>query len=101
MSSFRTLFLAGHETTANTVSWALYELSRHPEFQTKVREEIRATRAHAAQRGDTELTVPDLDSMKYLLALMKVGDMADRHSRCRLSSHVLSGLGNTPFSPYC
>jgi hypothetical protein len=29
-------------------------------------------RAQAAQRGDTELTVADLDGMKYLLALMKV-----------------------------
>lgn len=64
--------LAGHETTANTITWALYELSRHREFQTEVREEIAATRARAAQRGDTELSVADLDSMKCLLALMKV-----------------------------
>jgi hypothetical protein len=68
----RTLILAGHETTASTITWTLYELARHPEFQNKVREEIKATRAHAAQRGDDELSVADLDSMKYLLALMKV-----------------------------
>jgi cytochrome P450 len=64
--------LAGHETTANSVTWALYELARHPEFQNEVRKEIEATRAQAAQRGDGELSVADLDSMKYLLALMKV-----------------------------
>jgi cytochrome P450 len=67
-----TLMLAGHETTASTVTWVLYELSRHPEFQNEVREEIKATRAQATQRGDAELSVADLDSMKYLLALMKV-----------------------------
>ncbi|KAF8589221.1 cytochrome P450 [Ramaria rubella] len=71
LSQLTTLFLAGHETTASTIDWALYELSRHPEFQSKVREEIRTTRAQAAERGDTELTVADLDSMQYLLALMK------------------------------
>jgi hypothetical protein len=50
----------------------MYELSRHPEFQNEIREEIKVTRAQAAQRGDAELSVADLDSMKYLLALMKV-----------------------------
>ena len=30
------------------------------------------TRAQAAQRGDRELTIADLDSMKYLVAVMKV-----------------------------
>ncbi|PXX68410.1 cytochrome P450 [Nocardia tenerifensis] len=28
-----TLLLAGHETTASALSWALYELARHPEIQ--------------------------------------------------------------------
>jgi cytochrome P450 len=64
--------LAGHETTASTTTWALYELARHPKFQDEVREEIKTMRERAAQRGDDELSVADLDSMKYLLALMKV-----------------------------
>jgi cytochrome P450 len=68
----RTLMIAGQETTASTLSWALYELSRHPGFQSRVREEINATRAQAAQRGNGELTVADLDSMQYLLSVMKV-----------------------------
>ncbi|KIJ47476.1 hypothetical protein M422DRAFT_248894 [Sphaerobolus stellatus SS14] len=66
-----TLFLAGHDTTAITSSWALYHLSRNLEYQRLVREEIKATRAAAAERGDSELTIADLDSMKYLLATMK------------------------------
>jgi cytochrome P450 len=63
--------LAGHETTASTITWALYELSRRPDFQNNIREEIKSTRAQAAQRDD-ELSVAELDSMKYLMALMKV-----------------------------
>ncbi|KIJ40565.1 hypothetical protein M422DRAFT_173549, partial [Sphaerobolus stellatus SS14] len=66
-----TLFLAGHDTTALTSTWAIYQLSRHPEFQQRIRDEIKATRAAARDRGDTELTVADLDSMKCLLAAMK------------------------------
>jgi hypothetical protein len=42
-------------------------------FQAKVREEIKATRAQATQRGDSELTIADLDGMSNLIALMKVG----------------------------
>ena len=37
-----TLFVAGHETTATALSWALYELSRHPEIQAAVEAEIDA-----------------------------------------------------------
>lgn len=68
----RTLMVAGQETTASTLTWAFYELSRHPEVQARVREEIRATRAEATQRGHGELTVTDLDSMDNLLAVIKV-----------------------------
>ena len=37
-----TLYLAGHETTASLLSWALYRLSRHPEIQARVMAEIDA-----------------------------------------------------------
>jgi cytochrome P450 len=35
-----TIFLAGHETTANAISWTLYLLSQHPEVENKLFEEI-------------------------------------------------------------
>lgn len=66
------LTLAGHETTANTASWFLWELAKHPEFQDKLREEIFAVRSQISARGDSELTVEDLDGMVYLPAAMKV-----------------------------
>ncbi|MFD6442586.1 cytochrome P450, partial [Peribacillus sp. NPDC060186] len=36
----KTIFLAGHETTANALSWTLYLLSQHPEVETKLFNEI-------------------------------------------------------------
>jgi cytochrome P450 len=36
-----TMFLAGHETTANALSWTWYLLGKHPEEQQRVREEVR------------------------------------------------------------
>jgi cytochrome P450 len=35
-----TLFMAGHETTANTMAWAWYLLSRHPEAEARLHEEL-------------------------------------------------------------
>jgi cytochrome P450 len=35
-----TLFLAGHETTANTLTWTWYLLSQHPEVERKLLEEL-------------------------------------------------------------
>lgn len=37
-----TLFIAGHETTANALTWTLYLLSQHPEVQAKLLAEIDA-----------------------------------------------------------
>lgn len=35
-----TIFLAGHETTANALTWAWYLLAQHPEAESKLHEEI-------------------------------------------------------------
>jgi cytochrome P450 len=35
-----TIFLAGHETSANAMSWAWYLLSQHPEVEKKFHEEV-------------------------------------------------------------
>jgi cytochrome P450 len=37
-----TLFLAGHETTANALTWTWYLLSQHPEVERRLHEEIDA-----------------------------------------------------------
>jgi cytochrome P450 len=37
-----TMFLAGHETTANALAWTWYLLGQHPEIQARVQDEARA-----------------------------------------------------------
>ncbi|KAJ3722183.1 cytochrome P450 [Lentinula guzmanii] len=71
ISQMRVLLLAGHETTANSLSWLLYELVRNLDLQRKLRAEIRASEKVAASRGDSELNIHDLESMPLLGATVK------------------------------
>lgn len=67
--------LAGHETTANTLTWAIVELCKHPELQTKLRNEIRKMERKIKERGDSAFSAQDFDGpgMRYLTAVVKVG----------------------------
>ncbi len=47
-----TLFLAGHETTANALSFALYLLSQHPDVEAKLLEELRSVLGDSAPSFD-------------------------------------------------
>jgi cytochrome P450 len=42
VDNLTTFLLAGHETTAKALTWTLYILARAPEWQERVREEVRA-----------------------------------------------------------
>ena len=64
--------LAGHETTASTMSWVLWELSKDAEYQALCREEIARTRSEVTARGDGELSITDLENMPHLNAIIKV-----------------------------
>jgi len=63
-----TLLFAGHDTTANTLTWYLWELAKHPESQERIRAEIIATRA---KNGGKEFSITDLDSMAFTQATLK------------------------------
>ena len=54
------LFVAGHETTANAMSWAPYLLTRHPEVVEKMRNEIKQV------LGDREPAFEDLPKLQYV-----------------------------------
>ncbi len=53
-----TIFLAGHETTANALTWSLYCLSKHPTWDRAVRAEVREA------LGDGAPTLADLPRLK-------------------------------------
>ncbi|KAI0743376.1 cytochrome P450 [Daedaleopsis nitida] len=66
-----TLTLAGHETTAATLTFLFYELTRHPEYQTRMRQEISDVRARVRARGDNDFSMEDLDSMTLCMNAIK------------------------------
>ncbi len=86
ISQMAVLILAGHETTASTSTWFLWELAKHPEFQDKLREEVMAVRSQISARGDSELTIEDLDGMVYLPAAMKVRSTRSLPYRARINN---------------
>jgi cytochrome P450 len=47
-----TLLLAGHETTANALSWTWYMLSQHPEVEARLHDEVDALGARSLGAGD-------------------------------------------------
>ncbi|KAF8578114.1 PAH-inducible cytochrome P450 monooxygenase PC-PAH 1, partial [Ramaria rubella] len=67
LSQMIALMIAGHDTTSSSLVWLFYELSRHPEVQQKLREEIRTTRASA----NGELKAAEFDLMPYTIAVIK------------------------------
>ncbi|MBC8098448.1 MAG: cytochrome P450, partial [Armatimonadetes bacterium] len=60
-----TIFLAGHETTANTLNWALMLLSQHPEAEAKLHAELDAVLAGRVP------TLADLKQLPYLEQVVK------------------------------
>jgi cytochrome P450 len=55
-----TIMLAGHETTANALTWTLYLLSQHPAIETRLLSVIDST------LGDRLPTVADLPRLGYV-----------------------------------
>lgn len=59
-----TLLLAGHETTANALTWTWYHLGRNPEARVRLEEEI------ARVLGDRTVTPDDLPSLPWTAAVI-------------------------------
>lgn len=53
-----TILIAGHETTANVLTWALYLLGKHPAIQQQVRDEIRGVLRGAPPAADDVARLP-------------------------------------------
>ncbi|MBD2181246.1 cytochrome P450 [Planktothrix sp. FACHB-1355] len=60
-----TLMLAGHETTANTLSWTWMLLSQHPEVRSKLQAELKEV------LDSRSATVADLPKLRYTEMIIK------------------------------
>src|SRR5690606_11925746 len=63
-----TIFLAGHETTANALTWTFYLLSRHPDVEFKILEEIALIiddKESDNNRHKEIISIEDLPRLKY------------------------------------
>ncbi len=98
-----TLLLAGHETTANAVTWTWYLLSQHPEAETRLRAEWRSV------LNGREPAFADLPSLEYtervLLESMRLyppawGIGRQALKECRLFNYLVPKGGICTLSPY-
>lgn len=62
-----TFLIAGHDTTANTLAWTLYELARHPDVKAKVLQEI----ADNHIRWDEHPSSEQISNLKYVHQVIK------------------------------
>lgn len=63
---FATFFVAGQETTANTLAFSFLEIGKNPEIVKKAREEIDRVLGER-----TEVTFQDVAELKYCSAIFK------------------------------
>ena len=65
--------IAANDTTSATLSWLFYELARHPDYQEKMRAEIKQFRTDL---GDKEPSATDYESLPLTTAAIKCVKMS-------------------------
>ena len=61
----KTLIMAGHETTSNTLSWAFYLLWKHPQAEARLHDELERV------LGGRTPTLEDLEALEYTNLVIK------------------------------
>ena len=64
-----TMLIAGHETTANALTWTYYLISQHPNVEEKIHEEIDKVISQNKENKDKQIKIPrveDLTKFKYV-----------------------------------
>ena len=64
-----TFLAAGHETTASALQWAIYALCKHPEVQTRLREDVRANVPPISIDNPEPIDATVIDNLSYLHAV--------------------------------
>ena len=62
------LFIQGHDTTTSGISFAFYNIAKHPEVQQKVFDEIVSVFGNDLKK---QATISDLNDLKYLDLVIK------------------------------
>ena len=78
VATIRDLYVAGTETTATTMTWILLFLSKHPEKQKKMQQEIDEV---LGQAGVPKMAM--MDKLPYLKAVIQV-----RNYSCKDATQV-------------
>jgi cytochrome P450 len=85
-----TLFLAGHETTSNALTWTWWLLGRHPDSEARVHAELEAI------VGSRPPVIGDLPSLPYLRAVLseslRLRPPAWAMGRQAMAPHELAGI---------
>ncbi len=98
-----TMFLAGHETTANALSWTWYLLGQHPEQQQRVRNEVDDV-LHG--RPPTPADMPRLahceriirEAMRLYPPAYVIGRRCEED--CTIGSHFIPAMTNVLMSQW-
>lgn len=64
-----TFLAAGHETTSTAFQFVVYVLCKHPEIQTRLREEVRSSLPPNSLDSSTPISASLIDSLPYLHAV--------------------------------
>lgn len=80
--SLMALFMAGHHTTANALSWTFYELLRDPMILTRLQDEVRSVWTAGLLPIEKVLTLPLLDAtVREVLRLRPIFPVTTRTLR--------------------
>ncbi|MFK8003687.1 MAG: cytochrome P450 [Polyangiales bacterium] len=84
-----TVFLAGHETTANLLSWTMHLLARHPETQAQVVSELEEARGRGLTPANQTQQMPFMEQV--LKESMRLFPPAYVMARSPITDETLGG----------
>ncbi|EIM85220.1 cytochrome P450 [Stereum hirsutum FP-91666 SS1] len=89
-----TFLVSGQETTSQTVAFSIYELSRHPEIQQRLREELDTSYPSStgmSQSQQSYLHAVLKETLRMYPALLYMERVATKSDRIPLQTHISHG----------